>query len=536
MSLETLPGNRRLVALVAVAAVTFLAIALVMRACGGDSGSDGPPAAEAVKLMPADTLLYAGLSTDGDRDAVQRAADLAQRFGAYDTYRSAILQRLSGAEGEVNAERDVEPWVGDEAAFALMDSGNATAGSLVAIEVTDEGRARKFLERNPRQALRKVYKGHETIRYGQVTTAFVGGFLVIGQDPTVQAAIERDRRTEKSLADDPTYRRAVEGLPDGRVFTGYASADGVRRLLAPQGDVLGAASVMLDQPALLGVAIAAEAEEDDDVRLVVHSALDAQRQKQATPALKSFEPGLVDAVPGNAIAYLGASGVSNALQRLVVTAVGGSGQGSEVTELLGRLATDLDEETGGGLRDDLLKLFEGEVAVVIQPQVPAPVLSLITRTEDEAATRRTLDRLRDPLAKLLRPEGEAELRWAAEDVEGTEAWVLSLPNGARVAYAVAGGQLILSTAPDGIRQILAADESLEDADAFEDVLADRPESVGTLGFLDFSQLLELGEQTGLNNSRAYLRAREDLRKVRALGFSSTSGEGETTAEILVSIR
>jgi hypothetical protein len=59
--------------------------------------------------------------------------------------------------------------------------------------------------------------------------------------------------------------------------------------------------------------------------------------------------------------------------------------------------------------------------------------------------------------------------------------------------------------------------------------------VSSLGFLDFSQLLELGEQTGLNDSRAYLAARDDLQKIRAVGISSSGDEEETTAEILLSI-
>ena len=67
------------------------------------------------------------------------------------------------------------------------------------------------------------------------------------------------------------------------------------------------------------------------------------------------------------------------------------------------------------------------------------------------------------------------------------------------------------------------------------MLGGRPEKVGTLGFLDFSQLLELGEQTGLNDSRAYLAARDDLQKIRAAGVHSSGSEEETTAEILLSI-
>jgi hypothetical protein len=530
VSAPAVRGNRRLALLLGAVAVAAVALVLLLRAWGGE---EEPPATKAAQLMPDATLVFAGVSTDGDREAVDRMADLAERFDAYEPNRDALLERLSGGEQDVDAGKDVAPWLGDEAAFALVDTGNETAGSLVAVEVTDEEKAREFLARNPREALRKGYKGQETVRYGQVTTAFVGGFLVIGQDPTVQSAIDRERGDGRSLDEDETYRRAVEDLPADRVVTAYASADGLRRLLAPQGSLLGGIATTLDQPGLQGVALAAGAEDDGRLRVVTHSALDPQQQGRG--GFEPFEPALLDAVPGDALAYLGASGVSAALQRLVVSAVAGSGQGGEVTDLLSRLGRDLDEQTGGGLQDDLLGLFDGEVALVIQRSLPAPVLSIITRTEDEAATRRTLDGLRDPLAKLLRPSGDAELTWEAQDLDGTDAWTLTLPNGAQITYAVAEGRLMISTSPDGIRAIMSSDDSLEDADAFEEVLGERPDQVGTLGFLDFSQLLELGEQTGLNDSQAYLRSRDDLHKVRAIGVSSTSGEGESTAEILVSI-
>ena len=238
-------------------------------------------------------------------------------------------------------------------------------------------------------------------------------------------------------------------------------------------------------------------------------------------------------MPQDALGYLGASGINGALQRLVVSAVGGAG--SDVSALLARLRTELEKETRGGLDRDLLGLFDGEVALVVQSQTPAPVLSLLAKTDDEAATRRTLDRLREPLARLLRPQGEEPPQWEPVDIGGVDAWTLKLPNGAAITYAVAEGRLILSTTPEGIRKILESGDALADAESFGDVLGDRPGRVGTLGFLDFHQLLELGEQTGLNDSRAYLRVRDDLRKIRAIGVSSSSGEGESTAEILVSI-
>ena len=523
----TIPGNRRLATLVAALAVAVLAVAGAIVALGGSE--DEPPPADAAKLVPDSALVFASVSTDGERDAVRRASRLAERFGSYDRARDALLMRLSGGTDEVDQGKDVAPWAGDEAAFALLDTGSATAGSLVLVAVTDEEKAKAFLERNPREAIRKVYKGHDTIRYGTVTTAFADGFLLIGQDPTVQSAIDRVESGAKALDGSPTYERAIEGLPEGRTVTAYASADGLRRLLAPQGSIVGGIAAVIDQPGLEGVALGAGVEGDDTLRVRVHSALE-----EGAKGRDQFEPELLGDVPEAVLGYLGASGISGALQRLVASTVGGTG-GGELGELLARLRTELDKEAGGGLEDGLLKLFEGEVALVIQRQTPAPVFTLVTRTDDEQGTRRVLDRLRDPLARLLRPEGEPELEWKAEDIGGTDGWTLVLPSGQSITYAVAGGRLILSTSPDGVRGIVDADDKLEDSDIFEDVLSDRPDEVGTLGFLDFSQLLELAEQTGLNDSRQYLAVRDDLRKVRALGVSSSGGEGESTAEILVSI-
>ena len=55
--------------------------------------------------------------------------------------------------------------------------------------------------------------------------------------------------------------------------------------------------------------------------------------------------------------------------------------------------------------------------------------------------------------------------------------------------------------------------------------------MSSLLFLDFTQLLRLGEQTGLRDSRDYLAIAPDLEKVQAVGVSSTAEEGSSTSEI-----
>ena len=517
--------RRRLLGLVVVGIVLLVAVVLLLRSCGGD---EAPPET-AIRLMPETTLVYAHFSTDADRGANERASELLGRFSTYERQRDSILQRLSGSPNPVSFERDVEPWLGDEGAFALLDAGTATAGSLVVVEVSDQEKAQAFLDRNPRRPGVREYKGERIAQYGTVSVAFKNGFMVVGQGPSVQAALDRGNERGQSLDELPTYRRASRDLPPGRVLHAYATADGLRRLLVPQGEVVGALASLLDQPTLQAVSLSMEAT-DEGARVTTRSALDP---KAKGDPLKPFEPGLLDAVPEDTLAYFGVSGISDVLGRVIGAAAGGGG---DVTALLGQLRRQLDREAGGRLERDLIRLFDQEVAVVLSRATPAPILALMTRAPDEEATRETLRRLQAPLAKLLTPRGEEAPRWRAEDFGGgTRGATLATPVGASLSYAVVDGRLVMATSPDGVRRLRDPDGAISDADGFEEVLGDRPGRVGSLGFLDFSQLLELGEQTGLNDSRAYLAARDDLQKIRAVGVNSSGSEEETTAEILLSI-
>ena len=71
---------------------------------------------------------------------------------------------------------------------------------------------------------------------------------------------------------------------------------------------------------------------------------------------------------------------------------------------------------------------------------------------------------------------------------------------------------------------------------FRSVVGSTSGRLSSLVFLDFDQLLRLGEQTGLNDSRAYQAVREDLRQVRAVGARSAGRGGDTTAEIRFRLR
>ena len=121
------------------------------------------------------------------------------------------------------------------------------------------------------------------------------------------------------------------------------------------------------------------------------------------------------------------------------------------------------------------------------------------------------------------------------DVDGTKVFGLALAPNVEIDYAVFGGKLVASTSLDGVRAVKRAKGPITDRSGFRATLGQRPRRVTSLLFLDFRQLLDLGERTGLMQSRSYLNVRNDLRRVRALGVASSGGRNESTTELSLQI-
>lgn len=525
-------ARRRRLLIAALALVVVAVILAVVRSCGGGAAS-APPATGAARLVPADALVYVHLSTDGSRDAVKRALALAGRFPSFPRLRDSALARISRAGTGLSFQRDVRPWLGREAALALLNTPGVTAGSLVVLDVADRRKAEAFLARVAGTPKREDYRGTPVQSYGNASAAFVDGGLVIGQLPGVRAAIDAAAGRAVSLAKSKTYVQASRGLPAGRVLDAYASPDGVARLLAAQGGALGAAGALIDQPSLLGVALAMTPE-SGRARISIHSVLDPRVSKTLDRG-KPFEPKLIGSVPASAMAYLGLTRVDRAATRVLAAGLAGGGAGRQITQLLQRVRTDLVRRAGVNLERDVLPLFRGEVALWLAPAIPAPVLTLIAATHDEKATREAFARLQPSLARLLGRQGGQVPVFREVAVDGAQAFQLRLATGIELDYAVFDGKLVISTSLDGVRAVRRRNGSLADNGSFQAVLGDRPQAVTSLVFLDFSQLLRLGERTGLNDSRSYLAIREDLNKVKAVGAAASGGDTESNTELLIQI-
>jgi hypothetical protein len=466
MSADVARRRRLVAAAVAVGMVVVLVVA-VLALAGGGGGKAKAPASAAAQLVPADALVYVHLSTDGGRAQTRDAAKVADGFPSYAKLRDGLVSRLAapGCDVATKALKNA-----DEAALAIFDTGTtAQANSLVLI---DTG---------------QTHDGAKQRACGSLSYTYVGTFLAIGQPESLNAAARLRKAGGKgSLAEAPGPKKELAGLPEDRVADGWLSADGLRRLLAPQGGLLGAAGVLFDQPTLVGAAFGIGAK-GDRVTLTVKSQLDPKLKAKdaAATSFRPFSPTLASAVPANAMAYLGVSNLAPALQRLLAAA------GS---------SSDTIEQLAGSLDGPLLKAFPGEAAVVLTETTPAPILTIIANAKDPAAARKALDALPASVRKTL-------------------------------SSAVFDGKVAVSTDPKGIAAVKAKGQGLTDTENWQKAVGNHPESLSSLLFLDFTRLLKLGEATGLGDSSAYRAAKDDLARVRAIGASTTGNDSESTAEI-----
>jgi hypothetical protein len=534
----TVPASRNRAVL--LAALVALLVAIVVGASRGGSGAGGPPPATgAAAVVPAQALAYVHLSTDTERPGVKRALALAARFPDYRLLSTLIatrLGRLSPNGAAITFAADIRPWLGKEAAVALLDTGTSTAGALIVLDVADVGKARAFVTRIGAGA-GGSYRGVRLYQHaGGGEFAFVSRYLVLGQDASVRAAIDVVAGHAPSLASDPSYRAAADGEPADRVLDAYASAAGVRRLLVAQGGLLGAVGVLLYQPALSGVAVSVSAA-SPGARVVVHSALDPHLLQVQGAAPRSFTPTLEPRLPAGSTLALDVIDLHRIAPR-VLSAGAAGGVGGGLGPLLARLGTALRAE--GVNVADILKLFDGETAIAIAPGSGSgtPALVIVARTSDETRTRAELAQLEVPLAQLFSSSNLSsgqEPAFTDRTVAGVTVHQLPLASGLQLDYAVFDRLVAVSTSLGGIASIASHAQVLADDPSYRATLAKRRSRVTSLLFLDFSQLLSLGEQTGLTRGARFQALRGDLQKLRAVGLSSTAGEAESTAELFLQI-
>ena len=528
------------IGLLGVAALVALIAVLLSggggNAGGGGGGGTGGPAA----VIPSDALAYVDLTIDRGDPAVTQALEVAQRLPDFPVLGAAAISRLGGVLGgghAVDFATDVSPWLGGHAALALLDTATSTAGVLIVVAVTDQGRARSFL-RSVGATAHGSYRGRGLLAAPNGTElAFAGGDMVIGQDASVRAAIDVAAGAAPSLAGSAVYRRTVAGEGGGSVLDAYASAAGVRRVLADQSGILGAVGSLLSQPALQGVAIAlTPTQKGASIR--IHSALDPGLVKLGSggAAPTTFTPSLPALMPATSSLLLDVADLDKVAPQ-VLNAGSAAGLAGGIGPLLTRLGSALRSE--GVNVSDLVSIFHREAALAIVGGGRSPTLVIVARTPDQSRTQRELAALEAPLAQLFSAPGKKQSSvpvFNDRQVAGVTAHQLQLATGFQLDYAVFRGLVVISTGLEGIQDVAQQTRPLSRDPAFTGVLGSGARRLTSLVFANLAALVGASQQTGLTAGSLSARLMPDLQRITGVGLTSTRGAADSTTQVTVAVK
>jgi Protein of unknown function (DUF3352) len=186
--------------------------------CGKDEG-----ASSATSLAPAGSLAYGEVDLEPSGDQQQAIEALAAKFpgegSAGERLRSLIQEGLRDSDAPISFEQDVEPWLGDTAAFFVKGAQGQAAAALIA--TTDEDATRDALEKAfEGKAREKSYEGVDYLAAGDGAGGVVDGFLVVGTEAGFKEAVDTSDGGS-ALDGDERYDEATADIADDRLGLFY---------------------------------------------------------------------------------------------------------------------------------------------------------------------------------------------------------------------------------------------------------------------------------------------------------------------------
>src|SRR5215207_8318615 len=149
--------------IVLLAAVSIAALAAL------GCGKDDQAASGAAELVPAGSVMYGEATLKPDGDQKEAIDTILAKFPgggqAGDKLKDLIEKGLRESDAPISFKNDIEPWLGDEAAFfvsSIGKSGDArSAAGLIATE--DEDKARDALEKSAEGEVTK--RSYQDVEY-----------------------------------------------------------------------------------------------------------------------------------------------------------------------------------------------------------------------------------------------------------------------------------------------------------------------------------------------------------------------------------
>jgi Protein of unknown function (DUF3352) len=375
--------------------IAVLSLAAVPVAGCGDNEEAASSAAE---LVPAGAVMYGEATLKPEGDQKQAVDSILSKFpGGGDDLKGLIEKGLRESKAGVTFKDDIEPWLGDEAAF-FATGMSATGGfrsSALLVATEDEGKTRDALEKSTEGKItRHDYNGVEYMTdesHGDNEAAAVfDGYAVLGSEPGVRAAIDASKG-DSQLSGDDSFKNALDDAADDRLGFFYLNTPQLTKTLQQSGAPLpNSFKQFLDEP------FVATLDADDDGVV-----FEGNIPEDLGRAFAFFGHGseLLADMPADSWLALAQTDFGKLLD-VYVDAFAGVAGGRAMVERQVHAATGLD------LQRDVID-WMGDFGVFVRGKsVSALDGALVVETSDEAASARFID----ALERLAKDQGGGDLR------------------------------------------------------------------------------------------------------------------------------
>ena len=505
-----------------------LAAALVVAGCGGGDSSSGKAPAEAA---PPGASVFVEASIQPGGPVADNVDSLAQKVAGIDSVGALITEELERAiadEGELDFEKEVEPWLGEKAGIFLQEyDGEQFQGAGGALQVSDEGEAESFVDDRIEASGVSVDEGeYEGVDFkaqqgGGRALGFTEGLLLYAQEEKLFKQMV-DALDGENLDSAESFEDATGEVPDDSVGDVYVDI----------GALIEEAGQGIEAETQLGLELLGIEPEGSTalISLIPDSEsleMDISSNLTSGAVAGGDASGLLGSLPAGSVAALATSEYGKALQQMIdridENGIPGQIPPHQFKRSLEQAGIDLDSIVGS----------IGDIGVFVEGNSERNLGgALVIESKDPTEAQNTVKNL----GLLLRASGVPGVTAISEGgLSGFS--IRSAEFGPKPLIVAAGGSKIaISYGPKAATAALSEKAgTLADDPTFEEAkaaLGDTPIS----GFLDGRSAVGLFEAIASPLEQAELMAvRPYLEKLGYLAIGGSSSGDSTTAKLIAGL-
>jgi hypothetical protein len=500
---------RKIILLLAVLSLALVALA--------GCGSEDEAASGASELVPARAAFYGEVTLEPEGDQKEAVDSILSKFpgggDAGEKLKDLIEKGLRESDAPISFKEDIEPWLGDEAAFfgtGVNAAGSFQAGAAL-VATDDEDASIEALEKSAEGELRRQdYKGTEILRdQSDEAAAVLDGFLVLGSEQGVKAVIDT-AEDGSPLSEDEQYKNSIEDAAEDRLGLVYVNSEEFAKSIEEGGIPLpDSAERFFDEPTVATI------DADDDGVTVEGSA----PEDFARAGFLGQASELLPELPADSWLALAQTDFGNLID-FYLDFAGAAVGGRDALKRQFQAATGLDLE-----RDVLA--WMGDFAIFARGASTSDLDgALIVETSDEAASGRFLE----ALERISRTQSGGPFRVGP----------LTLPGGGE-GFTVTGtpkpihsfqrnGRVVFAYGDAAAQDAVDPSETLGDSAEFGAV-RDSLEGAEVSVYVLMQPIFDLVDSTESGSDADWQDAKPYLEPLSAI-VSGSSGDGEDLRYLL----